>query len=47
MAYSLIESGILPAAGGWADQSASFVAAVGVINAERNGEIERQKEAKK
>lgn len=45
MAYSLLESGILPAAGGWTDQSATFVAAVGVVNGERHGEIERQKAA--
>jgi hypothetical protein len=35
-AYHLLESGVLPSAGAWSDQTEHFVRAVAVINSERS-----------
>lgn len=35
-AYNMLESGILPVAGGWLDQSEDFAAACCILNAERS-----------
>ena len=41
--YHLLEPGVLPAAGGWVDQTEAFAAVVQILNAERAA-IDRERD---